>query len=879
MTTPAATLKTKIRVPPGRERVVARPRLHDLLREGLARPLTLVSAPAGFGKTTLLATWLRETGARAKAAWLTLDDDDNDPLRFVQSLAEALRAAEPGLGQATLSLLGSLHPPRPRDLVALLLRDVEELSEPMRFVLEDYHVITNREVNALTTILVGRLPQQLRLIITCRAEPALPIARWRANEWLTELGPHDLRFMGTEIDAFLNETMGLDLDEDAIQELDDRTEGWIAGLQLCAVSLQGSGQRFGKLGAASAIESFDGRHRYVIDYLAAEVLRQQPDDVRSFLGNVAGLDRLCAPLCDAVTGRHDGKEMLARLERANLFLLRLDDHRQWYRFHQLFADFLRSEFESDGRLHVHARASTWLAEHGFTAEAIRHALLAHNVATAVALVRDDLDRQLCKGEFPTVLSWLDALPDETVRSHSDLSVYKAWLLYLRGRVDESETYAALGQATDDINIESIEVGALLAFQAFLAINRGTPQLAASLAARALNCLGKTESFFRACALSLLGTAQRFSGERNTAIATLHDAIHLSRRLGNQLITLDALGDLAPLMYAKGQLREAILLCQSAVDEHVDLRGRPLAPTGLVHVRLGSLYYETDNVEKAHDCLTTGIDLCHRLGMVSYTVLAHRALAKVEFVRGQPEAAQVTLATARYLADQSGSLRYRRLIDATAAELELRQGNVTAARHILGDILEWVDTTTELELLAYAHLLMAQERPRMADSVLSRIEATVRGESRIGSLIVVLVLRALCRQAVGDNPAALQKLAEALSYAASAGYRRVFLDQGAAILPLLAESHHVAPVFVDSLLEPAARPSAAAPAPRASDQKLTKKEIEILRLLNAGLPNKTIAKRLAISLGTTKWHMHQIFGKLDVGNRTAAVLKARALGLI
>ncbi|SDR01880.1 LuxR family transcriptional regulator, maltose regulon positive regulatory protein [Rhizobiales bacterium GAS113] len=879
MLPPSTALKGKISVPPIRERAVPRPRLYRRLSEALARPLTLVSAPAGFGKTTLLAAWLHQPDRPVKPAWLTLEGDDNDPFRFISYLAAALQTLEPGVGQTTLSLLGSLQPPRPKDLATLLLQDVEAIAEPALLVLEDYHLVTDPDANALTAYLVDRLPPQLRLIMTSRGEPALPIARWRASERLTEIGPEDLRFLGVETDAFLNDTMGLNLKADAVKELDRRTEGWIAGLQMSALSLQAHGKHESAHDVASVIDSFDGRHRHVIDYLASEVLRQQPDDLRSFLGQVAILDRQCAPLCDAVTGRNDSKEILARLEQANLFLLRLDDHRQWYRFHQLFADFLRSQSDDRERPDLHRRASAWLSEHGFTADAIKHALGAHDIAAAIRLIRSNLEPLLCRGEFSSVLAWLEALPDEAVRAHGDLSGYKAWLLYLRGRIDESETYLAIAEAAGRTNSSSIHVGALMAFQAFLAINRGTPQIAIGLATKALEHLGGTQSFFWACALLLLGNAQRLAGERNAAISTLRETARVGRQLGNQLITLDALGHLAPLMYAKGELREAILLCQSAVDEHVDTRGRPLPPTGLVHVRLGSLYYEIDDLARAQECLTTGLDLCQRLAMINNMLLGHRGLAKIAFASGDTEAAWARLAAARHLADQSGSPRNRRLVDATAAELQLREGNVRAAIHTLGDMSEWADTTTEQERLAHARLLLAQDRPRMADSVLSRLEGDARAENRIGSLITVLVLRARCKEVLGDRTTALQRLEEALSYAASTGYRRVFLDEGTMIAALLAELGHVTPSFVSSLLGRFGHPATCETPTGSPDQPLTKKEVEILHLLNTGLPNKDIAARLAISVGTTKWHVHQIFGKLEVTNRTAAVLKARELGML
>jgi LuxR family transcriptional regulator, maltose regulon positive regulatory protein len=859
--------------------LVTRARLFSRLAEGAAGPLTLVAATAGFGKTTVLTDWIHASGDRTHVAWLSLDKDDNDPVLFVSYFVSALEMIEPGIGRAALSLLGSLKTPTPKDLMIQLLNEIAVLPGSLVLVLDDYHVIEDPDIDAALTYVVDHLPEQLRLVIATRTEPRLPLARWRTQERITEIGVDDLRFSYEEAAQFLKQTMGLELDAESARALEDRTEGWIAGLQMAALSVQGHARTEGENHIAEVAKAFGGGHRYVIDYLAAEVLRQQPEEVRTFLRQTAILERLCASLCDAVTGRTDGKALLSHIEQANLFLVRLDDHRQWYRYHQLFADFLRAELPESEQATLHRKASAWYEAHGLAQEAIRHALAVQDIPATVRLIRAHADEMACRGEFPTVLAWLEALPDSTVRAHSDLSGFKAWLLYLRARIDEAEVYSALAHSVERHDASGVHRGTLLTFRAFLAINRCDPKQAVSLAQEALDQLGDTQSFFRTCALSLLGHAQRFSGDRKAAIETLQRTVELGQKLGNHLIVLDALGSLALLLYTQGQLREAMLLCQQAVGRHVDARGKPLPATGLVYVPLGVLYYEINDLESARNCLTTGIALCQQLGMAYYTLLGQRSLARVQHVRGERDAAWNTLAAARQLAQKAETPRHQRLVDAVTAELQLREGNVAAAARTLGETHGVADSASKFERLTYARLFLAQGQPRMAESVLGPVEETARKEERAGSLIAIHVLQALCKRALGNRAAALESLEHALSLAATPGYRRVFLDEGPAVSALLGQLRHVAPAFVNSLLEAFPHAKEAAPAAATLPVPLSKTQLEILHLLDFGLSNQEIAAKLRITVGTTKWHMNQMFGKLQAHSRTEVVAKARKLGLL
>jgi LuxR family transcriptional regulator, maltose regulon positive regulatory protein len=884
-------LTTKLYVPAPRPDSIPRQRLLERLDEGFTRKLTLVSAPAGYGKTTLLTAWLRaraERGGKApRVAWLSLEDDDNVPLRFFGYLIAALQNPDEGIGRTARSLLEAPQPPPVTHLMTLLINDLAALSEPTVLVLDDYHAITHPELQAGIVFLLEHLPPSLHVVIATREEPPLSLARLRVQSQVTEIRLQELRFTREEAAAFLERTMGLKLAADVVAALESRTEGWIAGLQMAALSLRG---REGKPGRRTPLDDadFGGAHRDIIDYLGAEVLRQQPIEIRVFLRQTSILDRLSAPLCDAVTGQPNSRAFLAQLAQANLFLIPLDDERRWYRYHSLFADFLRTELAEWEQRSLHQKASQWYEAHGFTPEAIKHALAAQDLEAAERLIRSGVEETFSRGGFNTLLAWLNALPDDVVRARSDLSVDKAWILYLRGEIAEAEEYAAAATKTQRPDDPAVQRGMLLGFRAYLAINRGDPQQAVQLGQEALSLLGDTKSFFRTTALSHLGQAQRLTGDRDAAIKTLRQAVTLGEQLGHHLIMLEALGYLTLLLYQQGQMREAVLLCQRAVGQYTDERGNPLGMAGLVLIPLGALLFEANDLERAESHLKSGIALCEQMGTVYYTLVGQRTLAKLQYARGDAEAAWETLAGARQLAAQSESARRIRMVDAVTAELQLRQGQVAAAARTLSGLPDRVQSRSEFENLTVARLLLAQGRPPLALELLETLEGSARGQARLGSLVTIHVLQALAQRALHRPAAALERLGQALSLAAHEGYRRAFLDEGAPIAALLAEGRAVAPEFVDGLLSAfKAVPregsrdalTASAAANQALLEPLGDTQLVILRLLDEGLSNQEIADRVGITLGTTKWHLNQIYGKLGVASRTQALAQARRAKLL
>jgi len=884
-------LSTKLYSPSVRPDWVPRQRLIKRLDQGLRRKLTLVSAPAGYGKTTLISSWVHGLNERSqttpRTGWLSLEDDENDLVRFMSYFVAACQTIDRSIGQTVLPLLDMPQLPSANHLMTLLINDLTNLPEQSVLVLNDYHSIHHPDITIAVAYFLEHLPTHFHLIVATREEPHLPVARLRVQGQITEIRLDELRFTVEETTAFFNQTMGIRLNDEDIATLETRTEGWIAGLQMAALSLR-SGQpwRSGLGSMPLKVDEFGGTHHYVMDYLAAEVVRQQSKEIRAFLRQTAILDRLNASLCDAVTGQPNSQHFLAQLEKANLFLLQLDDQRQWYRYHSLFADFLRTELADWELRQLHQRASTWYEAHGFVPEAIKHALAAQDLTSAQRLIRNSVEETFSQGGFSTLLGWLNALPDEFIRARSDLSAYKGWILYLRGEIAEAEQYAMAAVETQRADDPPVQRGMLLGFRAYLAINRGQAAEAVKYGQEALALLGSTRSFFRTTALSHLGQAQRLVGDRQAAIQTLRQAVSLGQQLNHDLITMEALGYLTLLLYQQGELREALLLCEQAVNQHADALGRPLPVVGLVCIPLGALYFEIDDLERAEHFLTTGIALCQQMGTIYFTLAGQRLLAKLHYVRGEIDRAWEILTAARHLAAQSENERRIRMVKAVIAELQLQQRQIAEAARTLADLPEAAEARSEQENSAIARLLLAQNQGETAHRLLCQLEQTAQSQGRFGSLISIFVLKGLVENTLHQfsDPDPLE---QAISLGAQLGYRRTFLNEGTALSALLTKRRNRAPEFVDSLLEalhklPVHAPTVSPPAAaqnQALVEPLSDAQLTILGLVADGLSNQEIANKLSITVGTTKWHLNQIYNILNVTSRTQAVAQAHRLNLL
>lgn len=845
---------------------LSRPRLIALLNDALQRPLTLLCAPAGFGKSTLLSGWATEAVDRPALAWLTMDEDDNDPARFFAGLRAALRSAGADIGRSAAPPLSEAGAPSAKDQMSALLEDVFDLDHIVVLVLDDYQAIDHEGIDVSLAYLIDHLPDTLRVVVSTRQAPRLPLSRWRARQWVTEIGPDQLRFTADEAGQFLARTMGLALDAESVRTLATRSEGWVAGLQIAALSLQQLIRDEGSARVAQVVGAFSGEHRHVIDYLAAEVMRQQPQEIQDFVRETCILDRFSAELCDAVTGRSDSRRLLAQVERSNLFLHRLDDQGRWFRYHQLFADYLRNGVDDVQRAEGHRRASAWFESRQMGQEAILHALAARREDDVVRLLRGLVEGMLARGELTTLLGWLDMLPPSLVRGNHDLAGYKAWLLYMSGRAAEAEDYLspAATQAPSSI---------MFALQAFLALNSDDPGRAVELSRHALERLTHTTSFFRILALFYQGVGFLRSGRPGPAVDVLRQSVDLGWAFGHRMAALDALGHLAPLMSAQGQLRQAELLCRDSLARCTSSDESQAPVSGLILVPLGMLAYERNALQSALDQLEAGTALCRRLGYGYHSLAGACALARTWHASGARQNAWNALAVARDLADSSHIARRQRMVALTTADLQLREGNVDAACRTLDGLDSAPEASIETGLLR-SRLLLATGEPLAAMRLLGTIDAQCRSLGLHGTLVTVQLLQAMGHRANGGRDAALRRLEEAVSLAASGGYLRPFLDADPALAGLLRHVSQAAPAFVAELLDVVRSPAT----PRAESEpavdQLTPTQLEVLRLVGQGLGNQQIAAKLMITVGTAKWHVSQIFDKLGVRNRAQAVAKAR-----
>jgi len=882
-----AILATKLLIPPPRPNRVPRLRLLARLDEGLrlGRRLTLVAAPAGFGKTTLISDWLNTLGR--PAAWLALDETDNDPIRFLSYLVAAVQQVVPAAGRDLPGMLGAPQGPPPESLIALLINDVAAGSTPVVLVLDDYQAITTPAIHRAVEFLLDRQPPQLHLVLLTRQEPRLPLARLRARGQATEIGEQDLRFTSDEAAAFLRQTMGLEISDNTIAALALRTEGWITGLQLAALSWQ---ERKEDTGAF--VFAFRGDNRYVMDYLVSEVLQQQPVETRAFLCATAILDRLTAPLCDAVTGSAGSQAVLEQLERANLFVVPLDQRHEWYRYHRLFVDVLRTMLTPQEEALLHRRALDWYVEQGSVEPAIQHGLayaaVSGDFGPAEELIRRAAEETLLGGAVMTVRGWLESLPETRVQADSDLATYRAWVFCLNGELSPAERYADLAeetlQRTGAGAPPAPAIGRVQVLRGFLALmGHQDYEGTVALATRALEALPPDQAQWRSMALWSKAEALESLGDIVGAISTMREAHRIGHAVGSQISLTMVEMSLALALNYHGQRREAVALCEAAVARYTDAAGHVSPMASLVLSRLGMLHYEANELEQAYDCHARSVVLGQQLGVAAFDALAAALAAPTLFAHGEIETALAALQHAYRLTVQTRFSDPAWILTSEAA-LRFRQGDLAFA-------LRWAEeaglTPDEPasylrldQLLLYGRLLLAQGRQSEATGLIVRLDRFVREKSLNRPLIDVHLLRALAAELAGDRAAAGDALALAVQLAAPESYARAFLDAGERIVALLATVRRAAPAFVDRLLADAGLPGRPAHiAAQPLVEPLSERELEVLGLIAAGLSNTQVADRLVIALGTVKRHVNHIYGKLGVQSRTQAVARARALRLL
>ena len=880
-------LATRLHRPLPRAHLVRRPQLAERLTQGVMGPLTLVSAPAGFGKTTLLAQWLAESAM--PVVWLALEPGDNEPVRFLSYLIAALQTLDPHLGAEALTLLQMPQPAAAETVLTLLTNDVASHGREggdFVLVLDDYHVIDAKPIDHALTFLLDHLPPQMHLVIATREDPALPLARLRVGGHLTEVRAVDLRFTPSEAAEFLNQGMGLTLSAQDIAALEVRTEGWIAGLQLAAISLRGHQD------AASFITSFTGSHHFVLDYLVEEVLQQQSESIQTFLLRTSILDRLCGSLCDAVllNPSGSGQETLEYIEHANLFLVPLDNERRWYRYHQLFADLLRQRLHQrsasstgDGVEDVtelHRRASQWYEDHGLSIEAFHHAAAANDVVRAERLIEGEGVPLYFRGAGAPVRNWLESLPAAVLNASPSLWVTYASALMTTGQTTAVEeklqaAEAALQEAEPDDKTRDL-VGRIASMRATLAVMQHDGETILAQSRRALEYLHPNNLPLRTAAHWTLGYAYQLQGDRAAASRAYAEVIAISKSFGDSIYTIAA-------TICLGQVQEAENQLYSATESYrrvLLLAGDPPQRIACeAHLGLARIYYQWNDLDAAEQHGQQCLQLTQQIDSVDTLAACGVLLARLKLVQGDVASATALLAKAEQFVRQQNFVF--RMPDVAAAQvlLLLRQGHLAAAAHLA--------QTHDLPI-SQARVHLAQGDTSAALAVLLPVRQQAEAKGWADERLKVMVLQAVALYMHGEKDKAVKLLCDALALAAPDGFIRLFVDEGPPMAHLLsqAEALGMLPDYTEKLLailEADAQKredtsSLSLPA-QPLIEPLSPRELEVLHLMAAGLSNQEMCERLFLALSTVKGHNRNIFGKLQVQRRTEAVARARELGLL
>jgi len=871
-------LETKLFIPPARRKQVNRPRLIEQLNQGRDKALILVSAPAGYGKTTLVSSWLRETNL--PSCWVSLDENDNDLRRFLEYFIAALQKVIPGLETDVQGMLGMQ--PAPMDiLVNLLINEIAEHAIPFVLVLDDFHFIQAPPILEAVTFLLEHTPPQMHLVLLTRTDPPFPLSRLRVRNQLLEVRADHLRFTPAEITIFLNEVMGLKLPADDLKTLEARTEGWIAGLQLAALSMQGTKNPH------DFIYDFAGSHRYIMDYLAEEVLQLQPENIRLFLLKTSILDRMNGSLCDAVvnadaTKSFNGQATLEFLEQMNLFVIPLDNEKHWYRYHHLFADVLNRYLEKqlpDQVRDLHRRAAQWYEQNDFVLEALRHSLAAGDHDSAVRLIEQNGCMLMMRGEAVTLRGWIEAVKYDA-DSHPWLAILKAWVFALTGSPERVEpVLRSADRFVSPTNLTlrmKIMLGSMAAVRAYLANLRGDTGKAVDFAQQALDYLPSKVPFsrsLRSLTTSIVGDASWINGDPERARAAYREAAQIAREANNIHLAIITNSHIAETLTEQGQLRQAARIYAETLQM---TQRSPLAAR--IHAGLGSISYEWNQLEEATHHTQQCIELSQQWESAEFQAVGHVMLARLEQARGHLGRAQEAMNMAEELIS-AHPLSPKRTIgtESGLAHLWIAQGNLERVSRFLQKrdikIDDEISYLREPEYLILLRLLLSQADYENALNLSKRLLQKPEETNRLGQVIEVLVLQALAFHGKSDLHQALTVLARALSLAQPERYMRTFLDEGVPMAKLLhqARARGIESRYTAEILSATkGSPSSAQPAAQTLIEPLTTRELEVMKLIEAGCSNQEIADKLVISPATVKRHISNIYVKLGAKSRTQAV---------
>jgi LuxR family maltose regulon positive regulatory protein len=881
----APLLETKLYVPKSRSGLVARPRLIELLRQGAAQKLTLVAAPAGFGKTTLVAGWLADSANAV--GWVSLDASDNEPRLFWAYVARAIDKMRPSAGPRAQPQ--SSEPQAVERFLTTLINDISVVDSDVTLVLDDYHVIDDTRIHAGLTFLLAHLPRCLHVVITSRSEPPIALPRLRARGELTEVRAADLRFTRDEASAFFNQVMSVELSPADLSKLEQRTEGWIAGLKLAALSMKGRDTR-------AFVDAFSGDNRYIADYLVEEVLQAEPEPVRRLLLGTAILDRLSGPLCDAVLGEAGSQALLEDLERRNLFVVALDDRREWYRYHHLFADVLQKQSaakDPDAARSFHARASVWYEEHGSSADAVRHALAAADLQRATDLLERTWPEKDRSYEAANWLVRVKTLPDAVVRTRPVLSMGYAWALLNSGELEAAELRlrdvehllqeASRDPAGDRTRLASLP-SELATARIYLTQALGDVPGTLEHATRALELIPETDRAGRATGIALVALALWGRGDLERAHGTFSDALSAMRAGGHELDAIRGIFVLGDIRVAQGRLREAASIYERGLQAAKESEQGGEAETDELYIGLSELHHEWNDLASATRHLQTIAQSTDRTAYKGNKLRWCTAMARVRAAQGDIDGALELFVEAE-THERRDPIPRVRPIPALRARLHITQGRVDAAadwaRKANLSVDDRLTFLREFEHITLARILIAQ-RAKDAVALLERLQAAAQASGRIGSLIEILVLQALAQHTLGNARAALDSLTQAIGLAEPEGFLRVFMDEGDRVRELLrhATARGLAGTYTRRVLAAFDAPPQPVVALGASPvEALTIREHEVLRLIAAGLRNQEIADRLSISTATVKRHIANAYAKLGVSHRTEALARAAELKLL
>lgn len=885
-------LKTKFHIPPPFSTQITRLRLIKLINGGLDRPLTLVSAPAGYGKTTLVSNWLKETGM--PSTWLSLDEGDNDPICFINYFLNALMTIVPGIEENILDMTRGIQPNQIERIVNLLVNELAQNINPFIFVIDDFHVIQSDAVLQIVTYFIEHMPNQLHLVIITRVDPPIALSRLRVRNQLLDIRAEHLRFTHQEIAAFLVEKMGLALSEEDISILEARTEGWIASLQLAALSMKGCED------IQVFVSTFSGSHHYVMDYLVEEVLKQQSSIVNTFLLQTSILGRLCGSLCSAILNVEqfdtiNGQTMLEELEEANLFLIPLDDEHKWFRYHHLFMDVLKKRLEKQFPLllsDLHKRASRWYEENGFISESIQHALLAGDQERAADLIEQNGCYLLIRGEVGTMLKWTNAIDFESDR-RIWLSIQKAWALALSGDLARVEPIL---QAPERI-LNSLEptpevntmLGTIAAARAHCANVRKNTRLTAYYAHKALDLLPDCSSIslsIRSASVSILGDASSIDGNLEEAVAAYNEAIRIGQNAGNQSMEIIAKCDLADVLVEKGQLQQAKKIYLMALQMALQPDGQRSPLAGRCYYGLALIAYENNQLIDADQYIKQSINFSRIWGDTNLQTIAWTYLARIEQANGNIEKANEAIHEAEQLASLNS------ISPKGIARMRLNMHRVWFAQDRLENISpsfqskksfedEVIPYQKESEYLILLRLLLHKTDYDSALELSERWVKQVDHPGRTRLVVELLILGALAYQGKKQTEQAITYLEKALDLAQPEDYIRVFLDEGEKITRLLCgvQSRQGGSSYASALLDTIDKtPGMTPPSMQLLVEPLTLRELEVIKFIESGFSNQDIAERLVISIPTVKRHISNIYSKLGVKNRTQAVAIGKELKL-